>query len=67
MAVDPENLTYIFDWGWTHMTREGLIIGITRSLRFLNPFLLAILIALTTDPVLMARGMIKLKLPFEIA
>ncbi|GMR11527.1 MAG: hypothetical protein BMS9Abin28_2360 [Anaerolineae bacterium] len=67
MAVDPDNLHYVFDWGWLHMTREGLAIGVIRSLRFFNPFLCAILIALTTDPVLMARGMIKLKLPFEIA
>ena len=67
MAVDPQNLHYMFDWGWLHMTREGLAVGVTRSLRFANPFLFAILVALTTDPVLMARGMIKLKLPFEIA
>jgi energy-coupling factor transport system permease protein len=67
MAVDPQNLHYVFDWGWLHMTREGLGIGVTRSLRFANPFLFAILVALTTDPVLMARGMIKLMLPFEIA
>jgi energy-coupling factor transport system permease protein len=67
MAVDPENLHYVFDFGFIHMTWEGLGIGVSRSFRFANPFLLAILMAMTTDPVLMARGMIKLKLPFEIA
>jgi energy-coupling factor transport system permease protein len=67
MAVDPHNLHYVFDWGWLHMTREGLEIGVTRAMRFANPFMFAILVALTTDPVLMARAMIKLKLPFEIA
>lgn len=67
MAVDPDNLHYVFDLGFIHMTWEGLGIGVARSFRFLNPFLFGVLVALTTDPLLMTRGLIKLRLPFEIA
>ncbi len=65
--VDFENLHYLFDLGFVHMTWEGLSIGVSRSLRFANPFFFGVLIALTTDPVMMARGLIKLGLPYEIA
>lgn len=65
--ANPENLHYIFNEGFIHMTWEGLGIGVSRSLRFANPFLLGVLIALTTDPVMMGRGLIKMGLPFEIA
>lgn len=67
MAVDPENLHYVFDLGFIHMTWEGLGIGVARSFRFANPFLYGILMAMTTDPVLMTRGLIKMRLPFELA
>lgn len=67
MAVDPDNLHYVFDLGFIHMTWEGLGIGVARSFRFANPFLYAILMAMTTDPVLMTRGLIKMRLPFELA
>ncbi len=65
--VDFAKLHYLFDLGFVHMTWEGLSIGVSRSLRFANPFFFGVLIALTTDPVMMARGMIKMGLPFEIA
>jgi energy-coupling factor transport system permease protein len=67
MFADTEELHYVFDWGFAHMTVEGLSVGVFRSFRFANPFLYAILVAMSTDPVVMARGMIKLGLPFEIA
>jgi energy-coupling factor transport system permease protein len=67
MAEDPENLHYVFDLGFIHMTWEGLGIGVARSFRFANPFFFGILVALTTDPVLMTRGLIKMRLPFELA
>ena len=67
MAVDPENLHYVFDLGFIHMTWEGLAIGVARSFRFANPFLFGILLAMTTDPVLMTRGLIKMRLPYELA
>lgn len=65
--ANPETLHYVFDTGFFHMTWEGLGIGVSRSLRFANPFALGVLIALTTDPVIMARGLIKMGLPFEFA
>jgi energy-coupling factor transport system permease protein len=65
--ANPETLHYVFNYGFIHMTWEGLGIGVSRSLRFANPFALGVLIALTTDPVIMARGLIKLGLPFEFA
>lgn len=65
--ANPANLHYIFNLGFIHMTWEGLGIGVSRSLRFANPFTLGVLIAMTTDPVMLARGLIKMGLPFEIA
>lgn len=67
MAEDPENLHYVFDLGFLHMTYEGLAIGVARSFRFANPFFFGVLVAMTTDPVMMTRGLIKLRLPFELA
>jgi energy-coupling factor transport system permease protein len=65
--ADPEHLHFLFNLGFIHMTWEGLSIGVSRGLRFANPFFFGILIALTTDPIMMARGLIKMGLPFEIA
>lgn len=67
MAVDPDNLHYVFDFGFVHMTWEGLGIGVARSFRFANPFFFGLLVAMTTDPVLMTRGLVRLRLPFELA
>lgn len=65
--ADPEQLHYVYNVGFIYMTWEGLSIGVSRSMRFANPFFFGVLVALTTDPVLMARGLIKMGLPFEIA
>ena len=65
--ADSHNLHYVFDWGFLKMSWEGLGVGVLLTFRFANPFLYAILVAMATDPVVMARGMIRLGLPFEIA
>lgn len=53
--------------GGVELTVEGLQVGLSRSLRMANPILFGLWIGLTTDPTMIARALIKLRVPVEIA
>lgn len=60
-------LTVIAALGAMELTVEGLQVGLSRSLRMANPILFGLWIGLTTDPNMVARALIKLRLPMELA
>jgi energy-coupling factor transport system permease protein len=53
--------------GAMELTVEGLQVGLSRSVRMANPILFGLWIGLTTDPSMVARALIKLRLPMELA
>ncbi|QYA99815.1 energy-coupling factor transporter transmembrane protein EcfT (plasmid) [Rhodococcus sp. USK10] len=51
--------------GGVRVTDESLLIGLGNGIRLLLPMSISIAVILTTDPVMLSRGLTKLKVPFR--
>jgi energy-coupling factor transport system permease protein len=53
--------------GGVQLTVEGLQVGLSRSLRMANPLLFGLWVGMTTEPTMIARALMKMRVPVEIA
>lgn len=62
------DLRVLIDFGGgVRLTVEGLQVGLSRSLRMANPLLFGLWVGMTTEPTMIARALMKMKVPVEIA
>lgn len=66
-AGDTAGAPILWEWGPMQVWEEGLMVGLGNGLRLLLPMTVSIIAILTTDPVMMARGLTRLKMPFQFA
>jgi energy-coupling factor transport system permease protein len=58
--------TVLWEAGSIRVTNESLLVGLGNGLRLLLPMSISIAVILTTDPVMLSRGLTKLKVPFRL-
>jgi energy-coupling factor transport system permease protein len=60
------NAEVLWQLGPARVTEESLLVGLGNGIRLLLPLSISIAVILSTDPVMLSRGLTKLKVPFRL-